>query len=266
MSFYIYLIHNIINNKVYVGKTSDPSKRWLKHLKVSSGKRQKEKFYIHRAISKYGADNFVFSIVQQLNTEQELGLAETYWIEHFQSKNNKYGYNLTEGGEGVSGRVVSEATRQKQREKATGRKHTEETKDLLSQINLGKMPTNIEQLKTMHIGKPLSDEHCEKISQARQGMIFTEEHRGNMSKVRVGKNTGPENHFYGRTHTEEAKDKSRGENNKHAKLIATQVIEIRQKYNTGNYTQQELADEYGISRRAVSHILNGSTWAHLLEK
>jgi len=133
--FYIYLIHNIINNKVYVGKTSDPSKRWRKHLRIASGKRQKEKFYIHRAISKYGADNFVFSIVQQLHTEQEGDLAEAYWIEYFQSKNNEYGYNLTKGGEGASGRVTSEATKQKQREKATGRKHTDETIQSMSGDN-----------------------------------------------------------------------------------------------------------------------------------
>src|SRR5271154_4774479 len=99
MGFYIYLIHNILNNKVYVGKATDPSKRWQKHLRVASGKRQKEKFYIHRAIAKYGADNFVFSIMQQLNTEQESDVAEAYWIEYFQSKNNNYGYNLTKGGE-----------------------------------------------------------------------------------------------------------------------------------------------------------------------
>lgn len=253
-----------MNNKVYVGKTNNPAKRWQKHLKIAFGKRIKEKFYIHRAIAKYGVDNFVFSIVQQLDNETDCDLAETYWIRYFQSKNNKYGYNLTEGGEGPSGRVVSEATRQKQREKATGRKHTDETKKLLRQINLGKMPTNLEQLKKMHVGIALSDEHRQKISAARQGIIFTDEHKLNISKSRKGMLIGEENPFYGRTHSDEIKEMSRGENNEQAKLNAPEVLEIRKKYDSGDYSQQKLAREYGVSREQIGRIVRGIDWKHLL--
>lgn len=248
-----------------MGKAKDPAKRWQKHIRIAAGKRQKEKFYIHRAIAKYGVDNFTFSVLQQFDTEPECDLAEVYWIEYFQS-NTKYGYNLTDGGEGVSGRIVSEATRQIMREKATGRKHTDETKELLRQINVGKIPTNLEQLKTMHKGIALPPEHRQKISEARQGIIFTEEHKQNMSKIRLGKRTGSENSFYGKTHTEEIKEKSRGENNKQAKLTANKVMEIRTKYDSGDYTQQELANEYMVSRKAIDHIVNGRTWAHLLSR
>ena len=44
MSYYIYFIHNIINNKVYIGKTINPKKRWNKHIKIS----------LHKALKKYG--------------------------------------------------------------------------------------------------------------------------------------------------------------------------------------------------------------------
>jgi len=135
MSFYIYLIHDIINNKVYVGKAKNPHKRWNKHIKIANGNREKEKFYIHRAISKYGVDNFIFSIIQTLYNENEANMAETYWIKFYQSNNTHYGYNQTEGGEGVSGRMVSKITRQKQREKALGRKHNEETLKFMSGNN-----------------------------------------------------------------------------------------------------------------------------------
>jgi group I intron endonuclease len=188
--FYIYLIHNIINNKVYVGKATNPKTRWRRHRHAADGKCSEKIFYLHRAIKKYGVDNFTFTVFQQYLSEKDAFLAETYWIKYFNSKNSEYGYNLTNGGEGVSGRVVSEATRQKMREKATGRKHTSETKDLLKQINIGKIPTNIEQLRTINKGKVLPAAHRQKISQARQGMIFTEEHRQNMSKVRIGKRAG----------------------------------------------------------------------------
>lgn len=263
MSFYIYTIHNILNNKIYVGKATNPWKRWQKHIRIAASKRQQEKFYIHRAVAKYGVNNFIFSVLQKFNIEQDCDLAEKYWIKYFQSKNTMYGYNLTEGGEGVSGRVVSEATRQKMREKATGRRHAPETIELLRIINIGKIPTNLDQLKIMNIGKSLSDEHCQKISQARLGMIFTEEHKQNISKSHVGLLSGDKNPFYGKTHTEEVKEKSRGENNKQSKLNAQKVIEIREKYNSGNYTHQQLANEYGISRRTITSVINYTTWRHI---
>jgi group I intron endonuclease len=125
--FHIYIIHNILNNKIYVGKSKNPHKRWIKHVRISRGNRNKEKFYIHRAIAKYGEENFTFSVIQELSSEQEADLAEEYWIKFFNSRDNKFGYNLTDGGEGVSGRIVSEATRQKMRKKAIGRRHSKET-------------------------------------------------------------------------------------------------------------------------------------------
>lgn len=262
--FFVYCILNNLNGKLYIGYTKDPAKRWNRHLRTASGKRVKEKFLLHRAISKYGKSAFTFKVFQEFSNEYECKNAEIYWIKFFNSKNRKYGYNLTDGGEGCAGRVDSEATRQKKREKAIGRKHTEETKELLRKINKGKIPASLEKLKTMHKGIKLSIEHRQKLSKARMGMVFTEEHRKNMSLVRKGHNIGQDNQFYGKTHTEEVKEMSRGENNKKAKLKDDQVISIRQKHTTGNYTQQQLADEYMVSRSQIRRIISGVDWKHLL--
>lgn len=156
MRFYVYVIHNTLNNKVYVGKTKNPTKRWNKHLTVARCKRQQEKFYIHRAIAKYGADNFTFSVIQYFITERECDLAEIYWVSYFQSKNNKYGYNLTIGGEGVSGRTVSEITRRKIRAKAIGRKHSYETLFMISGNNNHRAKLNwdkVKEIRRMFISK-----------------------------------------------------------------------------------------------------------------
>jgi predicted GIY-YIG superfamily endonuclease len=89
----IYIIHNIIDNKIYVGKSANPIKRWIKHNSIAQSKRKREKFYLHSAIQKYKKQNFTFSIIQNFKSEQECSLAEIYWINYFQSNNNKYGYN-----------------------------------------------------------------------------------------------------------------------------------------------------------------------------
>jgi len=55
----------------------------------------------------------------------------------------------------------------------------------------------------------------------------------------------------------------KGEECSYSKLKEPQVIEILYKYATGNYTQQQLADEYNVSRRNIGKIINGKTWKHI---
>jgi group I intron endonuclease len=268
MAFHIYLIHNLINNKVYVGRSVNVANRWIKHIRVASGNVEKDKYPIHRAITKYGVENFNFSILQELSSNQECNQAEKYWISYFNAKDYDFGYNLTDGGEGAFGHVVSETARQKIREKATGRGHTQETKELLRLKNIGRKHTQEakDKMSAKNLGKVLSAEHRQKLSEAKKGIVFTEGHRQNISKAQIGKHVGTLNHFYGKTHTEEVKEKFRGENNKTAKLTASQVIEIREKYGTGNYSQQQLANEYGVSREQIGRIVRGVDWKHLLPK
>lgn len=52
----------------------------------------------------------------------------------------------------------------------------------------------------------------------------------------------------------------RGERNTHAILTEQQVIEIRQRYQPRVVTAQQLANEYGVSKRAIHHIIYNTTW------
>lgn len=45
-----------------------------------------------------------------------------------------------------------------------------------------------------------------------------------------------------------------------AKLTWDQVDAIREKYATGEFTQRGLADEFGVSKRAVFNIVHRNTW------
>lgn len=55
----------------------------------------------------------------------------------------------------------------------------------------------------------------------------------------------------------------RGSNHINSKLKDFQVLEIREKYSSNKYTQQELSDEYKISRRYVGDIVSRKTWRHI---
>jgi hypothetical protein len=54
-----------------------------------------------------------------------------------------------------------------------------------------------------------------------------------------------------------------GENQKSSKLRNEQVLEIRELYKTGNYTQRQLAKKYDINQRMIWNIVNNKRWTHI---
>ena len=54
-----------------------------------------------------------------------------------------------------------------------------------------------------------------------------------------------------------------GEKNNKAKLTEDQVIEIRQKYDSGEMTQMELAKEYNVGWSTIHNIVFRLTWKHI---
>jgi len=97
----IYKVTNLINNKLYIGQTVNFKKRKERHL--YEAKRGKSKLYFSRALKKYGNINFLWEIIDSANSKDELSNKEKYWIDYYDTYNN--GYNLTHGGEGISGYV-----------------------------------------------------------------------------------------------------------------------------------------------------------------
>lgn len=133
---FIYIITNISNNKIYIGKTtqSNPYKRWSAHCADWRLKNSKQP--IHKAIKKYGEDKFIFELVKYCNNIVELNQEEIYWIDQTKHLPN---YNMVPGGGGGSlyGRKHKPETIEKMRRKALGRKWSEEMKIKLSKIKIG---------------------------------------------------------------------------------------------------------------------------------
>ena len=69
----IYKIENLINGKVYIGKSIEIEKRWQKHLNA------KDNFLIHKALRKYGKENFSFTILEECSLF-DLDAKEKFWI------------------------------------------------------------------------------------------------------------------------------------------------------------------------------------------
>lgn len=94
----IYKITNDINNKVYVGKTTNTLEQRFKEHYSDSQKRKEEKRPLYSAIKKYGIEHFKISLIEECPTEKE-NEREIFWIAYYKGYEN--GYNATLGGEGV---------------------------------------------------------------------------------------------------------------------------------------------------------------------
>ena len=91
---YIYVIRNIINDKVYVGQAVDPHKRFAGHL--SEVRQNRDNSAIHGAMNKYGVENFYMEVLEgPISNYNE---REKFWISFFNSVSPN-GYNILAGGE-----------------------------------------------------------------------------------------------------------------------------------------------------------------------
>lgn len=114
----IYKITNLINNKIYIGQTTQELKQRIQNykeeIKFSNTNRP-----IIMAMRKYGFNNFLFEILEDnISTKEDLDQKEIYYIKNYQSLINQKGYNVENGGNSVG-------------------KHSEETKKKISEAQLG---------------------------------------------------------------------------------------------------------------------------------
>lgn len=101
MSIGIYKYTNTLNDKIYIGQSTNIEKRQQQHLYDAYQRNgTRHTTGVDAAIKKYGIENFTFEILQYCLPEQ-LDELEIYWINYYDSYHN--GYNMTVGGKALRG-------------------------------------------------------------------------------------------------------------------------------------------------------------------
>lgn len=222
------MIRNKINNKCYIGLTSENFRRrfWLHKWKLKTNCHDNS--YLQRSYNKYGFDNFEYLILYVYNEDDAKSLndLEIEYISQYDTYKN--GYNMTIGGEGTKGHKMSEEHKrnigEKNRINMLGKKHSEETKLKMSEAAKG------------HIK---SKEHCENLSKSLTGVIRSDNTKQKLREIFQGSKSAK------------------------AKLNEEQVREIKKLTKDKILTHQEIADKFNVKRPTIRSILHGHSWKHV---
>jgi group I intron endonuclease len=223
----VYIITNKANGKQYVGIAKNLKRRWHQHISANGSAPA-----LHAAIKMYGADGFVFShICNAFDFEAACDIERMFIQQHNTKSPN--GYNLTDGGEGVVGRPMTDEDKDVRRKASNafinslspeerskkygvkGRKLTSEQIEKIKVSNKGKnlgkkhSEETLQKMSAAHKArprKPMSEDTKEKIRQSLLGRKMPESEKQKHAS------------FLGCKHTEETKAKIRASN------IATKAL------------------------------------------
>lgn len=273
----IYKYINLINGKIYIGQTTQSlEQRHKKHLSQLS-----DNTYFHRAIKKYGIENFKMELIEDKIPFKELDNREKFWINYYESFYvYGKGYNLTEGGQYGSGiqKISSAQAATIQQEILTSKKTFQEiaapygvTIYCISDINRGRTFFN-ESLKYPLRKAPeksfinedkiniIIDLLCNSTKNMTDIALMTDVKEYTIGEINRGKNSWcPKDLEY-------PLRKPIKTNTYQNTLNQDKVIEICRLLCFTNITLEEIGKIYGVAKNTVGDISRGISWKEITQQ
>jgi hypothetical protein len=121
---------------------------------------------------------------------------EIFWIKYYGRKDLNEGplVNMTNGGDGVVGRIVTESEKERIRNLRKGTKTSDETREKLRAKQYGRKYTDDAKKKMSEssIGKPKSEEHKLNIAKGGKEIKRTDEFKQNLSNLYKNRKRNPD--------------------------------------------------------------------------
>lgn len=212
----IYCYTNSVNGKKYIGQTIHPASRKANHKHsalYNSGQDKDSPF--HRAIRKYGWDNFDYEELETgIDSYERLNNLEAFYIEELKTLVSENGYNILPGGKSCPRPKRSEASRAKH--SLSRGCLTEEDIVFLRESYRDHLSP-----KQIYEGK-----YKDKISWNAFLNVWAGKRYGHILPEYI-------------------------ENGRRKIISDIQAEEIRAKYESGRYTYSQLAEEYGVKSKTA---------------
>lgn len=224
--YQVYVIKNKLNNKMYVGSTERELKiRWQRHVaKANEG----SLCSLHKAIRKYGQDNFDIRLIAVYPTREDMLAGEVEYIAFFDTYKSRNGYNDTPGGDGGNtngGKTFSDEWR----------------------IGISKSLSGKPQLSKRRFSSEIELEICR---------IYVEEEK---SAYALGKQFDCQRNMISdilkRNNIEIRKSNYTGHKNNCNVFSLEQELEICNKYQKENISRSELSRIFGCGKTTIRDIL-----------
>ncbi len=205
----IYCITNTKNKKRYIGSAVNIAARWKMH-RGDLRRGEHHSGHLQAAWKKYGEAVFRFEIVTTCEPEQLLE-QEQFWIDAFQTADDRYGYNIApKAGSSLGikrrpetrakvsaanlGRKDSPEVRAKKSASHVGTKHSDETraKMSISLIAANARPEVKAKIAAALRGIKRSDETRAKVAAATKEAMARPEVRAKVAGANLGRKHSPE--------------------------------------------------------------------------
>lgn len=169
----IYIIRNKVNDKRYIGQTIN-QRGFDGRYRGGNWCKRTTNEYLKRSGEKYGVDNFeVIKVFDIAMNKDELDEKEKYWIDYYDTTNNKKGYNMTKGG-GNSNTFLNKTEEEMEeiRKKISeankgennpmyGKHHSEKTKKKISEANSGENSSVWGKHRSEETKRKMSENHAD---------------------------------------------------------------------------------------------------------
>jgi len=201
----VYKISNTLcpDGKYYIGYSCDIHKRWRTHRSTLKSNKHCN-IRMQRAYEKYGSECFDYEILQECETEEEAKNVELSYLEDLTIRDKLYNLHYNSSG----GDLLTYHPNKEEIIERRAREQKKRNSELTPQEYKRRFCTKIGEKNGMY-GRTHTNEvkrffsNLHKGNTYNLGLKMSVEQRKRMSEARKGKNTGDDNPFFGKHHSEE---------------------------------------------------------------